>query len=145
MNEIRDRLGRLLAIRRLREDIDRRALQLALGSVAEVESALLRQTLQSAEARRTSSTALAAGNRGEWFLAEAQQQVAAWNKDRLDVLFRLRHAEVPKAMKQFLDSRLEHEQLKQLCEHAKRQSQLETDRMAQGATDDWFLSRFPRT
>jgi hypothetical protein len=142
---MRDRLGRLLAIRRLREDLDRHSLQLALDSLAEAESALSRQTLASAEARRESRTALIAGDRCEWLLAEASREVATWNKNRLNLLIRLRTVKVPDAMKQFLESRREHEQVKQLSDHAKEQTKLDTDRTAQVTTDDWILSRLFRT
>lgn len=145
VNGKRERLGRLLAIRRLREDIDRRALQLALGLVAEVEVALSREQLLAAEASLAARTALIAGDRDEWLLAEAQNEVAAWNKDRLNVLLGVRTANVPKALEQFLESRREHEQLKQLQEDANEQAIVEADRMAQKASDDWFLSRRFRT
>lgn len=145
MSARRDRLGRLLAIRKLREDIDRTALQLALDSVTEVEVALSRQQLRSAEAKAMARTALIAGDRAEWLLAEAQNEVAAWNKERLNILRRLRVEMVSKAREQFVESRSQHEQLKQLKENAKRLASLESDRATQKSMDDWFLSRRFRT
>ncbi len=83
MKRGRKRLERLLAIRRLNEDLDRRTLALALAAVAEVETALARQEETQAEARLAAQAALAAGERGEWLLADAQSEVAGWNRGRL--------------------------------------------------------------
>ena len=52
--------------------------------------------------------------------------------------------EVAPAMEKFLESRREHEQVKQLVENARQAARLEEDRRAQAAADDWFLSRRTR-
>jgi hypothetical protein len=135
------RLERLLAIRRLSEELDRRTLGLALASVAEVEAALAVQEATLIDARRAERAALASGDRGEWLLADAQHEVAGWNRGRLNVLLQARAAEVPPAMGRFLDSRREHEQVKQLVENAQQAERVEENRRAQAAADDWFLSR----
>jgi Leu/Phe-tRNA-protein transferase len=135
------RLDRLLAIRRLGEDLDRGTLALALASVAEVEAALERQETTLADARLAARRALTAGDRGEWLMADAQTEVAGWNRGRLDVLLETRAVEVPPAMEKFLESRCEHEQVKQLVENAQQVEEIEEGRRAQAASDDWFLSR----
>lgn len=136
-----ERLGRLLAIRRLNEDLDRGALAAALAGVAEVESALARQETALMESRVAARTALGAGERGEWLLADAQGEVAGWNRTGLRAVLRERAEAVAPAMEKFLESRREHEQVKQLVENARQAAQLEEDRRAQAAADDWFLSR----
>jgi hypothetical protein len=135
------RLDRLLAIRRLNEELHRRSLGLALASVAEVEAALATQEATLAEATQTARAALTADDRGEWLLADAQHEVAGWNRRRLGVLLQARTAEVPPAMERFLESRREYEQVKQLVEDAQQAEQIEEDRRTQVATDDWFLSK----
>ena len=136
-----ERLGRLLAIRRLNEDLDRGALATALARVAEVESALARQETALVESRVASRSALGAGERGEWLLADAQREVAGWNRARLRVLLQARAEEVAPATEKFLESRREHEQVKRLVEDAREAARVEEDRRAQAAADDWFLSR----
>ena len=114
------RLDQLLAVRRLNEDLGRRVLAQALASVAEVEAALARQ---------------------ETTLADAQTEVAGWNRGWLGVLLETRAAEVPQAMEMFLESRREHEQVKQLVENAQQVEEIEEGRRVQASSDDWFLSR----
>jgi NAD kinase len=128
----------------LSEELDRRALELALASVAEVEAALARQEAMRVDARQTARAALTAGDRGEWLLADAQHEVAGWNRGRLGVLLETRAAEVPPAMERFLGSRREHEQVKQLIESARQAEQVEESRRGQAAADDWFLSKRAR-
>jgi hypothetical protein len=136
-----ERLQRLLAIRRLNEELGRRGLQLALASVAEVDGALARQKMAQLESNLAARAALNAGDRREWLLADAQSEVAGWNRGRLNTLLQARASDVPPAMAKFLESRLEHEQVKQLIEDAQRVAQTEEDRRAQAAADDWFLSK----
>ncbi len=136
-----ERLERLLAIRRLNEELDRRTLALALAAVAEVETALARQAETQAEARLAAQAALAAGERGEWLLADAQSEVAGWNRRRLGGMLRTRTEAVAPAMDRFVESRRDLEQVKQLVENAQQAARAEQDRRAQAAADDWFLSR----
>jgi hypothetical protein len=139
-----ERLERLLAIRRLSADLDRRALQMTLASVGEVEAAIKAQVSALAQARRAGRDALVQGNRCEWWMAEAQEEMAGWNRGRLEALLRARLAEVAPATKKFLESRREHEQVKQLVEDAKQAAALDEDRRAQGAADDCFLGKRAR-
>lgn len=139
------RLDRLLAIRRLGEDLDRRTLALALASVAEVEVALARQETTLVNARLAARRALTVGDRGEWLMADAQIEVAGWNRGRLGVLLEMRAGEVPPAMEKFLESRREHEQVRQLVGNAQKAAEIEEGRKAQAASDDWFLSKHMRT
>lgn len=136
-----ERLERLLAIRRLNEELDRRTLALALAAVAEVETALARQAETQAKARLAAQAALAAGERGEWLLADAQSEVAGWNRRRLGGMLRTRTEAVAPAMDRFVESRRDLEQVKQLVENAQQAARAEQDRRAQAAADDWFLSR----
>lgn len=135
------RLSRLLAIRRLNEDLDRRTLAQALALVAEVEGALARQDEAVAESTLATRAALSAGARGEWLMASAQGEVAGWNRGRLGVLLRARTESVAPAMAKFLECRREHEQVKQLVENARQGALVDEDHKAQAAADDWYLSR----
>jgi len=138
------RLNRLLAIRRLQEDLDRRSLKLALASVAEVEAGLIRQEAAQLESSALARTALSTGARGEWLLADAQSAVAGWNRGRLRPLLHVRANEASEATQKFLESHREHEQVQQLADNARRAAKYEEDRKAQAAADDWFLSRRKR-
>jgi hypothetical protein len=135
------RLDRLLAIRRLNEELDRGALAAALSRVAEAEAALARQETALVQSRVAARAALGDGEHGEWLLADAQGEVAGWNRGRLRVLLQARTEAVAPAMEKFLESRREHEQVKQLVENARQEARVEEDRRAQAAADDWFLSR----
>jgi hypothetical protein len=126
------------------EDLCRRRLQLAFAAVAEVDSGLARQTMALAEAGLAARNALASGDRGEWLLADAQREVAGWNRSQLEVLLRARIADVAPAMERFLASRREHEQVKQLIENERQKTSREADRKSQTEADDWFLSRRTR-
>jgi len=135
------RLDRLLAIRRLSEELDRSALAIVLSSVREVETAIASQETSQLEAKQAARRALSAGDRGEWLMADAQSEVAGWNRDRLGVMREERAREVPQAREKFMESRCEHEQVKQLIENAKLSAEIEEGRKAQAAADDWFLSK----
>jgi len=135
------RLDRLRAIRRLSEELDRSALATALASVREVESAIESQEVRQVEAKQTARQALSTGNHGEWLLADAQGEVAGWNCERLGVIREQRALEVPPAREKYLESRCEHEQVKQLIENARLAAEIEEGRRAQAASDDWFLSK----
>jgi len=135
------RLQRLLAIRRMAEELDRRTMTLAMTVVAEIETALGVQRAALLEAKQLAHAALSAGDRGEWLMADAQSEVAGWNRGRLDVLLRTRAVEVSPATEQFLKSRREHEQVKLLVQDAQQAAQVEDDRKLQAAADDWFLSK----
>jgi hypothetical protein len=138
------RLARLAAIRKLNEDLDRRNLQLALASVAEVEAGLARQQAALAESKAVAVAALSDGNRREWLMSEAQSEVAGWNRNRLRVILESRTGAVAPAMAKFLESRQKHEQAKQLLRNARQSASIEDDRKAQSAADDWFLNRRAR-
>jgi hypothetical protein len=138
------RLERLLAIRRLAEELDRRDLAVASAAVAEVRMAIAAQAESRVEAERAARAALACGDRREGLLAEAQGEVAGWNQARLGPLLRTREAEVVPAMNRFRESRREHEQLKLLVDAADQARRIDEDRRAQAAADDWFLSRRAR-
>jgi hypothetical protein len=144
MSERREKLGRLLTIRRLSEDLDRRSLQRASAAVAEVEAAMACQGAALAEASVAERNALASGDRGEWLLADAQREVAGWNRGRLRTLLKARTAAVAPAMERFLASRREHEQVKQLIENGRQLANSEADRKSQAEADDRFLSKRTR-
>ncbi len=141
MSGRRERLGRLLAIRRLSEEMERRVLALALASVAEVEGALARQETALADSKLAARKALQEGERGEWLLADAQGEVAGWNRGRLRVLLQTRAEAMAPAMEKFLESRREHEQVKQLVEGMRQAARVEEERRAQATADDRFLSQ----
>jgi hypothetical protein len=93
------------------------------------------------EARVTARAALDAGDRNEWLLADAQGEVARWNRSKLKVLLSARAEVAGTAMEKFLESRLEHEQVKKLVEAAEQAGRIDEGRRSQAAADDWFLSR----
>jgi hypothetical protein len=136
-----EKLERLLAIRRVSEDMDRSALGFALASLAEVEMEMGAQEKALAESRVTARAALDAGDRNEWLLADAQGEVAGWNRSKLKVMLLGRTEVAGTAMAKFNESRREHEQVKQLVEAAEQAARMDEGRRSQAAADDWFLSR----
>jgi len=141
MSDKTRRLMRLVGIRRIAEELDRRDLELAVAAVVEVDSALRATQGSLVEAAVAARAALGAGERGEWLLADAQTEVAGWNRGRLGVLRAKRAVAVAPAKEKFLESRREHEQVKLLVEGAKQAERVDEDRRAQMTSDDWFLGR----
>ena len=141
MSDKTRRLMRLVGIRRIAEDLDRRDLELAVAAVNEVETALRATAASLLEAGQAARAALGAGERGEWLLADAQTEVAGWNRGRLGALRAQRLVAVAPAKEKFLESRREHEQVKVLVEDAKQAERVDEGRRAQAEADDWFLGR----
>jgi hypothetical protein len=137
------RLQRLAAIRMMTEELDLSALKVALTAVAEVESALTEQDNSVFESKANARIALLDGDRGEWMMADAQREVARWNCVKLERFLAVRKDTAGAAMAKFLESRCEHEQVKQLVEDARQAAQVEDARRSQTAADDWFLSKRP--
>jgi MarR-like DNA-binding transcriptional regulator SgrR of sgrS sRNA len=135
-----DRLKRLLAIRVVTEELDRSALQTALAGVSEVERTLAELESELATAKLAARVALADGQRSEWMMADAQGEVAGWDRGKLKRLLVDRAAVAGVAMKKFLESRRDHEQVKQLVQNAEQTSRVDDVRRAQVAADEWFLS-----
>jgi flagellar export protein FliJ len=144
MSDRTKRLTRLVGIRKIAEELDKRDLELTVAAVAEVDSALRATQGSLLEAGVAARTALGAGERGEWLLADAQIEVAGWNRGRLGLLRAQRTVAVAPAKERFLESRREHEQVKVLVEDAKQAERADEDRRAQTASDDWFLGRLVR-
>ena len=144
MTRRNQRLQRLLAIRRIGEEIARRNLQSALGSLAEAETALSQQQSAIADAIEVTSSALQSGNRNERLFAEAQSEVAGWNRMRLAPVVESCRAEIQSVTPAFLDRRREAEQMQQLVEDNRTQQQLMEDHKAQAAVDEWFLAQRAR-
>jgi hypothetical protein len=144
MSDKTRRLKRLVGIRKIAEELDRRDLELAVAAVAEVDAALWATRGSLLEAGTAARAALGAGERGEWLLADAQSEVAGWNRGRLGLLRAQRVVAVEPAKEKFMASRLEHEQVKVLVEDAKREEREDEGRRAQTTSDDWFLGRLMR-
>jgi flagellar biosynthesis chaperone FliJ len=138
------RLQRLLAIRRLSENIESVALKRIVASVSEVEIAIEQQRVCSAQSKLASQGALSRGDRSEWLLADVQNEVAGWNQTRLIVLLQARSVHVRPAMERFLESRRQCEQVRQLVDYAQKAAGSEAERKEQSAADDWYLSRRAR-
>ncbi len=144
MSDKTKRLKRLVGIRKIAEELDRRDLELAVAAVAEVDVALSATQRSLQQAGIAARAALGAGERGEWLLADAQTEVAGWNRGRLGLLRAQRVVAVEPAKEKFMASRLEHEQAKVLVEDAKRDEREDEVRKTQMASDDWFLGRLMR-
>jgi hypothetical protein len=136
-----ERLQRLLAIRMLTEDLDRNVLQSALAAVALVENTLAALDNAVTESKISARTALADGDRSEWMMADAQGEVAGWDRSKLKRLLATRTEAAGTAMGRFLESRREHEQVKQLVKDSEQATRVDDLRRAQAASDDWFLSK----
>ena len=144
MTQRKQRLQRLLTIRRIAEGIERRNLQSAFGSLAEAEAALSQQQSAIVDAIEVASSALQSGDRAEWLFAEAQAEVGRWNRMRLAPVVESRRTEIPPVRAAFLDRRRDAEQMQQLVENNRVQQQLVENRKAQAAADEWFLAQRAR-
>jgi hypothetical protein len=136
-----ERLQRLAAIRMMTEELDRNVLRAARGAVAEVETAIDTQNSALAESKANARAALSGGDRGEWMMADAQGEVAGWNRAKLAGYLVARTEAATAAMDKVLESRREHEQVKLLVKNARVAARVEDVRRTQAAVDEWFLSK----
>lgn len=141
MNRKPGKLERLLTIRQLQEEVGRCALQGLFASVTEVETSIETQREAFVEAGQQARDALTAGSREQWLMASARRGVSQSNKGRLSLLLDARRASLKPAMKQFLESRREREEVNLLVEDAKRDATTNEVRRLQAAADEWFLGR----
>jgi site-specific DNA-adenine methylase len=74
-------------------------------------------------------------------MADALSEVSGWNRSKLKKLLATRTEAAGKAMVKFLESRREHEQVKQLVKDAEQATRVDEVRRAQASADDWFLSK----
>jgi hypothetical protein len=110
-------------------------------AVAEVECAIATLDQRDAESRAIAHAALSDGNRPEWMMADAEREVTGWNLSKLKSLLATRMEGASIARKKFIESRCEHEQVKELVKNAHQAALLDEVRRAQASADDWFLSR----
>jgi flagellar export protein FliJ len=136
-----ERLSRLLAIRRLKEDMERGGLRTAMAAVAEVVGALAGMDAALSEARSTGRLALGDGRRHDWLMADAQRETAKMRATTLVKILAQRRGAAATAMETFLESRREHEQVKRLVEDSERETRTVEARRAQTAADEWFLAK----
>lgn len=144
MSQSRRRLQRLLAIRRIGEEVARQRLKSALDSLAEAQTVLSQERQVIASAGEAALSALDACDRSERLFAEAEAEVAGWNLARLASVLESRRAEIPLARAAFLDRRREAEQIEHFIQQSNIHEQLREDRNAQTAADDWFLAQLAR-
>ena len=135
------RLQRLLAVRRVFEQVEHRKLQLALTSVMQAEAALDEQAQAIDNAKAASTNALGDCNHDEWLFAEAQVEIAGWNHARLLPILEMRRAQIPQTTADYLERHLEMQQVEHLVEHVTSLQRRDEERHAQAVSDDCLLAR----
>lgn len=137
----RKRVERLGALYRRMEQMREMDLHRAASAVG---ASVLRQQEERAEDHAEASlgrTALAAGDRQEWMLAEAGRELIGLRMLRhREVQLRLEH-EREVATEVYARSRLQRDQMERLASGQRRTAEAIEDRRNQAASDDRFLSR----
>jgi hypothetical protein len=139
--------SRLTTLRRLMslygdiEEMHSAGLQRTMAAVREAEQAIdaERETVRSSSSR--GRAALIAGEPIDLATARTQRELAEWKQDRLQKVRLEREMLSDEARKQYIASRLQSEQMKQVVENATMQAQIEAGRKTQAALDDRFLAR----
>jgi hypothetical protein len=136
-----ERLQRLLVVRRVFEHVERRKLQGALTSVTQVEAALDEQAQAIDNVKVASANSLGNSNHDEWLFAEAQMEIAGWNRSRLMPILEMRRALIPQTTADYLERHLEVQQVEHLVEHVASLQRRDQERHAQAVSDDCLLAR----
>jgi hypothetical protein len=123
------------------EEMHSAGLQRTMAAVREAEQAIdvERETVLSSSSR--GRDALIAGEPIDLAAARTQRELAEWKQERLQKVRLEREMLSDEARKQYIASRLQSEQMKQVVENAAVQVQIEAGRKTQAALDDRFLAR----
>ena len=138
------RLGRIIAFRRLAEQLRNGELAEALAAAAASARAMQLQSRFLDQGREATISALLAGDQAEWQMAEAQTEVARWNHRHLEVMHAEHEQMVDTARERLLESRLESEQAELLRRELLARQAAEQERMAQALSDEDYLLRLSR-
>lgn len=134
-------LRRVLRLYSAVEQMHAVQLQVASSAVSEVEGAIQVAQRTGLEANRTGRKALGDGDREEWMLAEARQEIVGIRRERMEELRETRTVVRDAARAVFHDSRIRAEQMKQVVEKLRKDAEVHEARQTQAASDDRYLMR----
>jgi hypothetical protein len=139
--------ARLAMLRRLMvlyggiEEIHSLRLQQTMVAVVETEKAIDVQQKALHSCSSHSRDALITGDRMQWASARTQRELAEWKHERLEQIRIEREKLNDVARKQYIASRLQHEQMKHVVGDVETAMETEAERRMQGLLDDRFLAR----
>lgn len=113
----------------------------ASSAVSQAEHAIQQAQRTSLEASRTGRVALGEGDREEWMLAEARQEIVGIRRERMEEIRVARETVREAARLAFDESRVRAEQMKQVVSRMREQAERHEARQMQAASDDRFLMR----
>ena len=139
--------GRLPVLKRIEtlyarvEQMHSVALQQASARVRDAETAIAEQCLQMRNARASSGDALCKGSREDWFIAQAQCDLANRRRQSLENVRVELELVTSLARAEYSASRVKNGQINALVESIGAAELLVEGRRAQASADDRFLSR----
>ena len=116
-------------------------LEQASAAVREVVGAIGVERDAGAAAGVAGRLALGSGDHGEWMLAQAQREMAGMRRVRLETMRDERAVVEVEAKREFLESRVRTEQVKQVVSRAAEIAAVEDGRRVQAASDDRYAAR----
>ena len=134
-------LQRVLRLYSAVEQMHAVELHAASFAVSQAENAIKVAQRASLEASRTGRVALGEGDREEWMLAEARQEIVGIRRERMEEVKVEREAVREAAREVFDQSRVRAEQMKQVVGKMREDAERHEARQMQAASDDRFLMR----
>jgi flagellar export protein FliJ len=134
-------LRRLLRIRNLEEEQNRRALELAVGELNRLESALTATEEKERRGRRWIESSVRAGDPMDRFAGLEEIRAASRHGKALAPRIESQQEDVADLRQEFLDKRVERRQAETMIEKNEAREAVENDRHGQQSLDDWYSSR----
>lgn len=116
-------------------------LSRATSALNEAETAIQAERSAGAAARLAGRAALNTGDREEWMLTDAEREMTVWRRGLLEGIRSERDAVREAVRKQFLESRVQTEQMKSVVTRMKERVEVEEGRRTQANADDRYLTR----
>lgn len=141
MRQRLDTLRHLMGLYAVVEEMHSTELQRTTAAVRESEQAIVKEQDVAKSARIDGRVALTTGDRVDWMIAETQQEMAGWWRQRLEQVRQEREQSNDAAREQYMASRLRREQMKCVFDEIAARIDIEEVRRKQSASDDRFLAR----
>ena len=134
-------LTRLLRLRELEEELSRVELESAVGQRSRIERELETARARQAQGRRRFVAEAGNGETVGWMAALVQMEQARTHGDRIEGSLAAAEAEVARQRQEFMERRVDREQVETLLDGAHREAEIEAGRRAQQMLDDWYGRR----
>jgi len=141
MRQRLETLRRLMGLYAVVEEMHLTELQRMTAAVRETEQAIVNEQDVAKSARIDGRGALTMGDRMDWMMAETQQEMAGWRRQRLEQVRQEREQSNDAARQQYMASRLKREQMKCVFDEIAARIDIEEGRRKQATSDDRFLAR----